>query len=335
MKRGLLENIAETNLSPQEIVFNSLPEITYLICSYLTPEEAFTFRQVCSVFLKTKDSVDFDVLLQPLLNRLKVIAPHIAMTAPEGLEKTAWRHVLLPKIFDQISQSQWSEIKHFKNAVHEGKIALGYELTQKLYNMKEAAKNLQALEATDALLNEINSALIAPHIDIMAPELRISNLQLTRIPEQLFSAPLCKLFWNNLQRLNCDQNQILFLPENLGQCVNLNTLNCFQNQLSFLPQNLGQCANLQGLFCSQNKLVSLPVSLGLCANLKKLDCYENQLLSLPEFLVLKLGNDWKITTLKNQNSPYLQDYIAPVITKTQGVAENPPEDNTQYKRLEL
>jgi Leucine-rich repeat (LRR) protein len=83
-----------------------------------------------------------------------------------------------------------------------------------------------------------------------------------------FSSPL-------IRKLNCDDNDLTSLPENLE---NLEILYCSYNNLTQLPENL---ENLEVLYCDENKLTQLPENL---ENLKVLWCDENELTQLPENL---------------------------------------------------
>jgi Leucine-rich repeat (LRR) protein len=95
------------------------------------------------------------------------------------------------------------------------------------------------------------------------------NNQLTSLSENL---P------NTLQILCCWNNQLTSLPENLP--ITLQTLYCVNNQLRSLPESLP--TTLESLYCSHNQLTLLPESLP--TSLQSLYCSHNQLTSLPESL---------------------------------------------------
>ncbi len=79
-------------------------------------------------------------------------------------------------------------------------------------------------------------------------------------------------YFDGLQNLDCQNNQLTSLP---SLPMALQTLSCINNQLTSLP-NLP--ASLRSLYCSYNQLTSLP---NLPAILQNLDCQNNQLTSLP------------------------------------------------------
>ena len=75
----------------------------------------------------------------------------------------------------------------------------------------------------------------------------------------------------NLQGLNCENNQLISLPS----MPNLQVLNCENDQLTSLPS----MPNLRVLCCRNNRLTSLPSY----PNLQVLYCQNNQLNSLPSY----------------------------------------------------
>jgi Leucine-rich repeat (LRR) protein len=102
-------------------------------------------------------------------------------------------------------------------------------------------------------------------------ELNLSGNNLKELPEWIDKCV-------NLQILDCWNNQLTSLPENLP--TTLQILDCFDNQLTLLPESLP--TTLQSLYCSHNQLTSLPKSLP--TTLQILDCLHNQLTLLPESL---------------------------------------------------
>jgi Leucine-rich repeat (LRR) protein len=77
----------------------------------------------------------------------------------------------------------------------------------------------------------------------------------------------------NLIKLDCSNNQITTLPDNLSN--NLILLNCSRNYLSNLPE---LPHNLKTLKCGNNELTTLPT---LPPNLVELNCNNNELTTLP------------------------------------------------------
>jgi Leucine-rich repeat (LRR) protein len=119
-------------------------------------------------------------------------------------------------------------------------------------------------------------------------ELNLSINDLKELPEWIDKCV-------NLQYLNCSDNQLTQLPENLP--ITLQILYCVNNQLTSLPESFP--TTLESLYCSGNQLTSLPESFP--NSLRKLYCSDNQLISLPESLpstlqILYCGNN-QLTSL--------------------------------------
>ena len=147
------------------------------------------------------------------------------------------------------------------------------------------------LGRSELVLNLSNLALsVLPPLPDNLEILECNQNQLTSLPELPAS----------LQVLICAQNQLTRLPESLP--ASLQVLICVRNQLTRLPERLPafltlSCdgnqltslpelpASLQYLTCSENNLTSLPE---LPASLQKISCHQNQLTSLPERLPASL-----------------------------------------------
>jgi Leucine-rich repeat (LRR) protein len=121
-------------------------------------------------------------------------------------------------------------------------------------------------------------------------KLDLSNQELTELPEDIHLYTL-------LEELNCNENQLTALPENLP--ASLIELSCNENQLTNLPNNLP--ASLIILQCNGNQLTALPEHLPDYIII--LDCQTNQLTALPENLPASLEelfcNENQLTNLPN------------------------------------
>jgi Leucine-rich repeat (LRR) protein len=87
---------------------------------------------------------------------------------------------------------------------------------------------------------------------------------------------------SSLQRLNCNCNELIRLPNNLP--ITLKGLYCEENCLNVLPEHLPP--SLQELFCGTNELIELPERLP--STLLKLDCSGNKISRFSESLPVNL-----------------------------------------------
>jgi Leucine-rich repeat (LRR) protein len=96
---------------------------------------------------------------------------------------------------------------------------------------------------------------------------------------------------DNVVYVNCRNNQLKSLPENIGSnWTNLTHFYCYNNLLTSLPENIGSnWTNLTYFYCGSNQLKLLPENIGSnWTNLTEFSCYDNKLNSLPE----NIGENW-------------------------------------------
>lgn len=128
---------------------------------------------------------------------------------------------------------------------------------------------------------------------------------LTRFPGKIISDPKYKLIFDSLVELRLNNNYLLSLPPEIGQCTILRTLvlsnnriqslppevkkltqliilSVYNNHLNSLPSEVGELTALQTFLVDNNKLEDLPPQIGKLANLEKLDLSKNKLKILPE-----------------------------------------------------
>jgi Leucine-rich repeat (LRR) protein len=118
-----------------------------------------------------------------------------------------------------------------------------------------------------------------------------SDNQLISLPENIGEN------WTNLTLFDCSGNQLKSLPKNIGSnWTNLNHFSCSDNKLKSLPENIGEnWTNLTDFNCWNNYLSSLPKNIGVVnwSNLTHFNCSYNQLNRLPE----NIGENWTNLTL--------------------------------------
>ena len=255
----------------------SLPlEPLAIILSYLSPEDAASFKAVCRHLHKKAHSYQLDLFWQPYLNRLHAMDASVSVVGPAN---TAWRSHCFNHSFTKIHARQLFEIEHFKTQIYEGKINLPAEMARRLVRLP-LTKTLSALEIRHQFLNEINAFLIAPFSSSDSPSLWLQGCSLTRIPED----EEWLNYFKTLKSINCGGNQLQAFPRWIGECKSLKYLNLDNNQLEYLPESIGNCQKLKWLWIDNNRLKGLPESLGDCANLERIFASENQLLALPDSL---------------------------------------------------
>ena len=100
-----------------------------------------------------------------------------------------------------------------------------------------------------------------------------------KLPEDTIPRNRADLLALDKIRINDD---IRFLPENIGKLSNLKSLYMCTTLLTTLPNSIGDLSSLESLNVSYSKLDSLPDSIVNLKNLQYLEVYSNYLSSLPE-----------------------------------------------------
>lgn len=116
-------------------------------------------------------------------------------------------------------------------------------------------------------------------------ELDFSFKVLNKLPNAL-------RFLQSLEKLTLKYNQIMKLPEWIGELSSLIYLNLNINNITKLPNSISLLDNLEELSLWKNELEELPENFGNLTRLKKLNLRLNQLATVPEFI----GN---LTSLKH------------------------------------
>jgi hypothetical protein len=87
--------------------------------------------------------------------------------------------------------------------------------------------------------------------------------------------------FQKLTTLNLVQQQLKFLPPEIGYFTRLEQLDLSQNALEELPEEIGYLTKLTDLRLNNNLLQSLPNAIGHLTDLKNFQCSFNQLIALP------------------------------------------------------
>ncbi len=102
-----------------------------------------------------------------------------------------------------------------------------------------------------------------------------------------------------MEYLYLSNNQLITLPEQIGNLTALTSLDFCFNQLTTIPEQIGNLTALTSLDLSYNQLTTLPERIGNLTALTSLDLGYNQLTTLPE----RIGN---LTALTSLNLEYNQ-----------------------------
>ena len=86
----------------------------------------------------------------------------------------------------------------------------------------------------------------------------------------------------SIQKLYLDDNKFRNLPETIGDLRFLKELGLSNNNLTRLPESIGDLQSLQIVYLINNQLTSLPESIGKLQNLEDLRVAHNKLRTLPE-----------------------------------------------------
>ena len=102
-----------------------------------------------------------------------------------------------------------------------------------------------------------------------------------------------------LRKMNLCENELLRLPDDIGNLAKMESLLLFRNKLQSLPESLGLLDSLHTLDVSLNQLTSLPYSIGGCTQLTSLNISWNRVEVIPQGLGIGLG---KLLTLNASNN---------------------------------
>jgi len=84
-----------------------------------------------------------------------------------------------------------------------------------------------------------------------------------------------------LEKIDCWNQGITYIPKEIGNLTNLTSLYLYRNKLTELPNSIGKLTNLTVLYLWDNQLTELPNSIGNLFNLTSLSLRKNKLTELP------------------------------------------------------
>ncbi|XP_056464268.1 leucine-rich repeat-containing protein 28 [Gadus chalcogrammus] len=110
-------------------------------------------------------------------------------------------------------------------------------------------------------------------------ELYLHSNNIVMVPEDIGEL-------SRLRSLDLSDNALLFLCPEIGRLRSLRHLRLANNQLEALPSEVGELQELESLDVSRNRLTCLPARLHRCRSLQYLTADRNQLRHLPRHLCL-------------------------------------------------
>jgi Leucine-rich repeat (LRR) protein len=112
-------------------------------------------------------------------------------------------------------------------------------------NLKELSLHGNSFEFIDNILKEVTSVV----------DMKITHCSVHALSENTKLLTL-------LETLNLSQNEIMFLPEQIGRCLALTDLNLSHNQLCRLPVSIGRLKNVVNIRLDHNNLSYLTPEIG-------------------------------------------------------------------------
>ncbi|MBS0654095.1 MAG: leucine-rich repeat domain-containing protein, partial [Verrucomicrobia bacterium] len=106
-------------------------------------------------------------------------------------------------------------------------------------------------------------------------QLSLENNNLISLPETIGNL-------SQLKQLSLENNNLISLPETIGNLLRLETLKLGNNKLNSLPETFGNLHQMSMLNLSDNDLESLPAAIGNLQQLSSFYILNNRLKSLPE-----------------------------------------------------
>ncbi|XP_006159627.1 leucine-rich repeat-containing protein 69 isoform X2 [Tupaia chinensis] len=176
---------------------------------------------------------------------------------------------------------------------------------KKIKKMPSTLEKLPALKTLDLQNNLIPE--VCPEIRTLTQltSLNLGNNLLEAVPEELkylvslrklhlFGNRICRFAsgvcdgLQNLILLNLNNNQLTWLPQEIGRLKSLVYMSINHNQLAIIPTELCSLLNLVELQLNYNQVIYIPEEIKFLKDLQKLLLARNNIKALPNFQNLKL-----------------------------------------------
>ncbi|CBQ72433.1 Adenylate cyclase [Sporisorium reilianum SRZ2] len=233
------------------------------------------FDEFPSVICDVPSLVDLDVSFNSITELPAEIANLVNLErfilAANSLEK-------LPDSMSELVNLRTIDLR--RNKVQDVSSLLGLP---RLQNIQAESNNIKSFEATlgpqltqvELGRNPLSKVRIAALTTCDLTSLDLSSTNMTRLEEGLFPQLPA------LVKLTLDGNQLVVLPDTLGELKRLEMLSCSNNLLATLPESIGDLKALKELLVHNNNLKTLPQSLWFCESLAHINLSSNLLESFP------------------------------------------------------
>ncbi|CDW99679.1 hypothetical protein [Sporisorium scitamineum] len=233
------------------------------------------FEEFPRVICDVPSLVDLDISFNSITELPAEIANLINLErfilAANSLEK-------LPDSMSELVSLRTIDLR--RNKVQDVSSLLGLP---RLKNIQAESNNIKSFEATlgpqltqvELGRNPLSKVHIAALTTCDLTSLDLSSTNMTRLEEGLFPQLPA------LVKLTLDGNQLVVLPDTLGELKRLEMLSCSNNLLATLPESIGDLKALKELLVHNNNLKTLPQSLWFCESLTHINLGSNLLESFP------------------------------------------------------
>ena len=233
------------------------------------------FDEFPKVICEVPSLVDLDVSFNSITELPAEIANLVNLErfilAGNSLEK-------LPDSMSELANLRTIDLR--RNKVQDVSSLLGLP---RLQNIQAESNNIKSFEATlgpqltqvELGRNPLSKVRIAALTTCDLTSLDLSSTNMTRLEEGLFPQLPA------LVKLTLDGNQLVVLPDTLGELKRLEMLSCSNNLLATLPESIGDLKSLKELLVHNNNLKTLPQALWFCESLAHINLSSNLLESFP------------------------------------------------------
>ena len=200
-------------------------------------------------------------------------------------------------------------------------LRLGYNRLKVLPKELALCFNLRKLSCQNNLLASIPGEMMSGLSCLL--NLNVACNQLVFLPDALGDM-IC------LEKLRMDQNQLRALPATIGACTSLTVLSLTCNQLFHIPDSVQECVNLTALHISSNRFRQLPRCVDGLMQLRQLWASNNELIGLPT----SLARLPKLVELQVKGSPDLRFPPPDIVTGGREAIINFLMSNMRYEDMQ-